>query len=394
MTSMRLGDRVKGLPLHLVVIGLCVIWIVPALGLLVTSFRPRQDVNETGWWTILSAPKGEKEYEQFCGQCHGASGDEVAAVNLASPELIGSFTRSIQLRALLNREYEGQVHVAEESRPDEQQLADTFDYLKRMSGLAQRPRATLRNYQDALVGYRGTDTYAADCAAGIEAPYFNCNASDFLNERGMGRAFANSFLVTIPSTILPLLFAATAAYAFSWLDFRGRFFLFALLVGLQIIPLQMVLIPISKIYARLNLNGQFLGVWLFHTGFGLPYAIYLMRNFIGALPRDLFESVYLDGASHWTAFTRLALPLSAPALASLAIFQLLWVWNDLLVALVYLGGARPVLTYQISNLVTSLGGGWHLLTAAAFLSMALPMLIFLALQRYFVRGLLAGSVKG
>ena len=143
-----------------------------------------------------------------------------------------------------------------------------------------------------------------------------------------------------------------------------------------------------------DLNGTFQGIWLFHTGFGLPYAIYMMRNFLGSLPRELFESAYLDGASHWTAFTKLAIPLSVPALASLAIFQFLWVWNDLLVALVFLGGEHPVLTYQIGNMVTSLGSGWHLLTAAAFISMILPMIIFFALQKYFVRGLLAGSVKG
>ncbi|MGD2178207.1 MAG: carbohydrate ABC transporter permease, partial [Anaerolineae bacterium] len=144
----------------------------------------------------------------------------------------------------------------------------------------------------------------------------------------------------------------------------------------------------------LGLNGTFLGIWLFHTGFGLPYAIYLMRNFLGSLPRDLFESAYLDGASHWTAFWRLALPLSVPALASLAIFQFLWIWNDLLVALVFLGGRNPVLTYQISNMVSSLGAGWHLLTAAAFVSIILPMIVFFSLQRFFVRGLLAGAVKG
>ncbi len=137
-----------------------------------------------------------------------------------------------------------------------------------------------------------------------------------------------------------------------------------------------------------------MGIWLLHIGFGLPYAIYLMRNFLGSLPRDLFESAYLDGASHWTAFWRLALPLSVPAIASLAIFQFLWIWNDLLVALVFLGGQKPVLTYQISNMVSSLGAGWHLLTAAAFLSMALPMIVFFSLQRYFVRGMLAGAVKG
>ena len=210
----------------------------------------------------------------------------------------------------------------------------------------------------------------------------------------MGRAFVNSLLVTIPATILPILFAAFAAYAFAWMDFKGRTTLFALLVGMQIIPLQMTFIPISRLYAQVGLNGTFLGIWLFHTGFGLPYAIFLMRNFLGSLPREVFESAYLDGASHWTAFTQLALPLSVPALASLAIFQFLWVWNDLLVALVFLGGEHPVLTYQIGNMVTSLGGGWHLLTAAAFISMLLPMILFFSLQRYFVRGLLAGSVKG
>jgi alpha-glucoside transport system permease protein len=190
------------------------------------------------------------------------------------------------------------------------------------------------------------------------------------------------------------VFAAFAAYAFSWMDFRGRQWLFALLVGLQIVPLQMTLIPISQLYTRIGLGGTFLGVWLFHTGFGLPYAIYLMRNFLGSLPRELFESAYLDGASHWTAFYRLALPLSVPAIASLGIFQFLWIWNDLLVALVFLGGTTPVMTYQITNMVTSLGSGWHVLTAAAFISMLLPMIIFFGLQRYFVRGLLAGSVKG
>jgi alpha-glucoside transport system permease protein len=210
----------------------------------------------------------------------------------------------------------------------------------------------------------------------------------------MGRAFLNSLIVTLPATFLPILFAAFAGYAFSWLDFRGRYTLFAILVGLQVVPLQMTLVPISRLYAQLGLNSTFLGVWLFHTGFGMPYAIYLMRNFLGTLPRDLFESAYLDGASHWTAFYRLAIPLAMPAIASLAIFQFLWVWNDLLVALVFLGGARPVMTYQISNLVTSLGGGWQLLTAAAFLSIILPMIIFFGMQRYFVRGMLAGAVKG
>ncbi len=278
--------------------------------------------------------------------------------------------------------------------PDDVTAAAIAAYLRRISGIEARPRFTADNYIDAMTGYRGTTNYSTDCAAGTQALDLFCDWRDLGNPRGMGRAFLNSLLVAIPSTALPILFAAFAAYAFSWMHFPGRQWMFALLVGLQIVPLQMTLIPISRLYAQLGLNGTFLGVWLFHTGFGLPYAIYLMRNFIGSLPRELFESAYLDGASHWTAFYRLALPLSVPAIASLGIFQFLWIWNDLLVALVFLGGQNPVLTYQIGNMVTSLGSGWHLLTAAAFISMALPMVVFFSLQRYFVRGLLAGSVKG
>ena len=158
----------------------------------------------------------------------------------------------------------------------------------------------------------------------------------------------------------------------------------------------MTLIPLLRIYNRLGLAGSYVGIWLAHTGYGLPFAVYLLRNFFGALPRDLFESAYLDGASELTAFFRLALPLSVPALASLAIFQFLWVWNDLLVALIYLGGTEEVapLTLKLSSLINSLGQNWHLLTAAAFVSMVLPLVVFFSLQRYFVRGILAGSVKG
>jgi len=233
------------------------------------------------------------------------------------------------------------------------------------------------------------DTYKPQCI--MFHDYYSPLVPPRLTEANLRQRW---FSMTIPATILPILFAAFAGYAFAWLDFKGRFLLFAILVGLQVVPLQMTLVPISRLYAQLGLNGTFLGVWLFHTGFGMPYAIYLMRNFLGSLPRDLFESAYLDGASHWTAFYKLVLPLAMPAIASLGIFQFLWVWNDLLVALVFLGGTTPVMTYQISNMVTSLGAGWQLLTASAFLSMLLPMIVFFALQRYFVRGMLAGAVKG
>ncbi len=383
------------LPTHLVIIFICGLWLIPTIGLLVTSLRPFQDANETGWWTILSEPQGAAEYNQFCGECHGSDGAAVTAINLGDPVVVTGFRRSIQLAATFNREYNGAVHIPEDARPDEQQLADILGHLRQISGLDVRPRVWINNYVDSLVGYRGTANYEADCAAGTQSVDLTCDFNaDLANPRGMAKAFLNTIYVAIPATLLPIFFAALAGYAFAWLDFRGRVTLFAVLIGLQIIPLQMTLIPISRLYAQLGLNGTFLGVWLFHTGFGLPYAIYLMRNFIGSLPREVFESAYLDGASHWTAFSRLALPLSVPALASLGIFQFLWVWNDLLVALVFLGGRNPVLTYQINNLVQSLGGGWHLLTSSAFLSMLVPLAIFFGLQRYFVRGLTAGSVKG
>lgn len=394
MNTDRLRQWLSGLPTHLVLVGLCLLWLLPAIGLLVTSLRPFQDVNDTGWWTVLSPPRGQAEYTQSCGECHGSDGKTIAAADLTNPDLVQQYRRSFTLIALLQKEIGGQPHMGETPVPDEQAAAVIAAYLRRLSGIEARPRFTLDNYIDALTGYRGTTNYTSQCAAGTQSLDLFCDWRDLGNPRGMGRAFLNSLLVAIPSTLLPILFAAFAAYAFSWFHFSGRQFLFALLIGLQIVPLQMTLIPISRLYAQLGLNGTFLGVWLFHTGFGLPYAIYLMRNFIGSLPRELFESAYLDGASHWTAFYRLALPLSVPAIASLGIFQFLWIWNDLLVALVFLGGQHPVLTYQIGNMVTSLGSGWHLLTAAAFISMALPMLVFFGLQRFFVRGLLAGSVKG
>ncbi len=394
MNVTRFRRWFQGLPTHVILIAACLIWLLPTLGLLVTSFRPFQDVNETGWWTVLSAPEGEREYRAYCVACHGNDGRAIAAADLTNADLIQNYRRSFSLLVSLKREINGQPHMGALSVPDENTAATIAVYLRRISGIDARPRFTLDNYIDALVGYRGKATYESDCASRQQALDLFCDWHDLGNPRGMGRAFLNSLIVAIPSTILPILFAAFAAYAFSWMHFPGRQWMFALLVGLQVVPLQMTLIPISRLYAQLGLNGTFLGIWLFHTGFGLPYAIYLMRNFIGSLPHEVFESAYLDGASHWTAFYKLAIPLSVPAIASLGIFQFLWIWNDLLVALVFLGGQHPVLTYQIGNMVTSLGSGWHLLTAAAFISMALPMIVFLALQRYFVRGLLAGSVKG
>ena len=222
------------------------------------------------------------------------------------------------------------------------------------------------------------------------------NYQQVLTTNNMWPSFINSLFITIPSTVIPILVAAFAAYAFAWMDFPGRNVLFITVVGLLVVPLQLTLIPVLRIYTALGVTGTFLGIWLAHTGYGLPFSIYLLRNFFGGLPREMFESAYLDGASPVTAFFQLALPTSVPALASLAIFQFMWVWNDLMIALIYLGGKPSVapMTLTIANLTNSLGQGWQLLTAAAFLSMMLPLTIFFSMQRYFVRGILAGSVKG
>ncbi len=285
--SNRLRKALSSTPLHVAVLSIALIWSLPSVGLLIGSFRPKNDVFATGWWTVFQHP---------------------------------------------------------------------FDFTQ----------------------------YSLD------------NYIHVLTAQGMGQAFLNSLIIAIPSTVIPIAVAAFAGYAFAWMEFPGRQVLFVVVVGLLVVPLQMTLIPLLRVYNRLGLAGTFLGIWLAHTGYGLPFAVYLLRNFFGALPRDLFESAYLDGASPLTAFTRLALPLSIPSIASLVIFQFLWVWNDLLVALIYLGGTERVapLTLKLAALVQSLGQDWHLLTAAAFVSMAMPLVIFFSLQRYFVSGILAGSVKG
>jgi alpha-glucoside transport system permease protein len=216
-----------------------------------------------------------------------------------------------------------------------------------------------------------------------------------LGSEGMVNAFLNSLIVTVPATAIPITIAAFAAYAFAWIRFPFRGALFAIVIGLLVVPIQMSLIPILRLYGDLGLYGTFLGIWLAHTAFGLPLAIFLLYNFISQLPRDLFESAAIDGANHFQTFIRIVLPLSIPALGAFAIFQFLWVWNDLLVALVFLGPSEPqrVMPTALSVLVGNRGEQWHILTAGAFVTMVLPLVVFLLLQRAFVRGILAGSVK-
>ena len=274
-------------PLHVVLIGLALVWMLPTIGLLITSFRVPGDVGDTGWWTALAHPFNFTQY-------------------------------------------------------------------------------TLANYRSVLF------------------------------EEGIGRAFLNSLIITVPGTLIPILLAGFAAYAFAWMEFRGRNLVFMIVVGLMVVPLQMTFIPILSIFAKIKFAGTFPAIWLAHAGYGMPLMVYLLHGFIAGLPKDLFDSAAIDGASSIKTFFRIVVPLSVPAIASVAIFQFLWVWNDLLVALIYLGGSPNVgpVTLKVANLVGSRGQDWEVLTAAAFVSMALPLVVFFSLQRYFVRGILAGSVKG
>jgi alpha-glucoside transport system permease protein len=277
-------------PVHIALIGIAVVWLVPTVGLAVTSFRPRPDIASSGWWTTFS----------------------------------------------------------------------NFDF-------------TLKNYD--LV----------------------------LNANKMAPSFLNSALIAIPSTLLPLFFGALAAFAFSWIRFPFRDTIFLALVALMVVPVQAAFVPTLVEFQDLGefisgrkdfITGTYAGLWIAHTVFALPFCIFLLRNFFITLPRDLIEAARVDGASNWKIFFKIVLPLSVPALASFGIFQFLWVWNDLLMALVYI--QKPDLwpmTIRISQLLSTYGVEFHLLSAGAFLLMIVPLIVFFALQRYFVQGLLAGSVK-
>jgi len=290
----RRGPRADRIALHVAIVLIVIAWLLPTIGMLVNSFRPAQDVANTGWWTVLSP--------------------------------------TAQL---------------------------TFD-----------------------------------------------NYTHVFNQAGIANAFVNSLFITIPATIIPVAIASFAAYAFAWMSFPGRNILFVVVVGLLVVPLQATVVPVLNVFRTIGVTGTssslaqalpFLSVWLAHTGYGLPFAVYLLRNYMGGLPKEVFESAEIDGAGHATAFFRLVLPMSFPALAALTIFQFLFVWNDLFVAIVYIGalnGARLPLTATLANLTNSLGGDWQYLMAAAFISMALPLVVFFAFQRYFVRGITGGAVKG
>jgi alpha-glucoside transport system permease protein len=277
------GHRLQRLPLHVVIIIVCALWVIPTLGLFVNSFRSLADMNNGGWWTALFPPRG----------------------------------------------------------------------------------FTLDSYKQVLAIH---DVWPS---------------------------IFNSILITLPATVIQLAVACMGAYAFAWMKFPGKDIFFIVIVGLMVVPIQMTLIPVLQLFVNVNLAGTIVAVWLAHTGYGLPFEVFLLRNYLGGLPREIFESAEVDGAGHAVRFLRIAVPMTVPAIASLTIFVFLGIWNDLLVSLTYLGTSpnRPF-TVVITSLVTSLGSGWQFLTAAAVLQMILPLAVFIALQRYFVRGITSGSVKG
>lgn len=342
-------------------------WLLPTIGLLISSFRSPFEIQTSGWWTIF--PHQEFKSTESFPVPADLNRDGVMEIRGAK----GTFDQFRE--GVLSADGNTRVIWKGNRRLGTIEL-QTKEW-------AWGANWTLDNYQEVLLG----KTFEFKQPDGSIR---TVQGNDFVG------AFINSLAVTIPSTLIPILIAAFAAYGFAWMNFPGRKAFFIMVVALLVVPLQIALVPILTDYVKLGLNGTYLGLWLAHTGFGLSLATYLLYGYISQLPRDLLESAFIDGASHFTIFTRLILPLSMPALASFAIFQFLWVWNDYLVALIFIG-AKPdvqVLTMRIADLVGSRGSDWHLLTAGAFVSMVLPVTVFLLLQRYFVRGLLSGSVKG
>ncbi|KAA3647737.1 MAG: carbohydrate ABC transporter permease [Chloroflexi bacterium] len=345
---------------------LVALWTIPTLGLLVSSVRTRFDIATSGWWAILPHQEwvlvDEIEIDDDL--------DRDGVMNIAG--VTGTFE---ELREGIETEDGMQVLWIGNRRTGRVEVQE--------QQWVMRTDLTLDNYSNVLTGKEYQITQPDGTV---------------ITEQGddMTAAFLNSLTVTIPATVIPILIAAFAAYGFAWMRFPGRKILFTVVVALLVVPLQIALVPILSDYRVLGLNGTFLAIWLAHTGFGLPLATYLLYSYVKGLPRDILESAFIDGASHFTIFLRLILPLSIPALASFAIFQFLWVWNDYLVALVFIGAAPDVqvLTMRLAEIVGSRGADWHLLTAGAFVTMVLPMVVFFSLQRFFVRGLLAGSVKG
>ncbi len=377
--------RRVGLPrlvVHLSVLVICIIWLIPTLGILVTSFRDAGQIAASGWWTAFT----------------GAA--ETSAARLGDPSTAKQNGATYVITGSVFEGGKGGAVRAFGTRvaaPTEFAVGKAAD-LGDGETLTINEDGSYTYSKNAPFEGRGKRVYLSVATP----PSFTTeNYRTVLTSQGIGQSFVNSLTVAVPATIIPILIAAFAAYALSWMEFPGRALIIALVVGLIVVPLQMSLIPLLKMYNEIgNFFGvpsrSYAGIWLAHSAFGMPLAIYLLRNYIAGLPREIIESARVDGASDFEIFVKIILPLSFPALASFSIFQFLWTWNDLLVAMVFLGTGKDqlVLTGALNALLGSMGGKWEILTASAFITIVVPIIVFFALQRYLVRGLLAGSVKG
>ena len=367
---------------HLSVAFFVLLWTLPTLGLLVSSFRDRDQIAVSGWWTALATSSQNLIFRAPAGE-----GEElVGGRYVLTGTVLADGGGRVSAFGFSSREPTAHAPGETAELKDSVRLNVAEDGAFTLSG------------PESFAGTRGQRIFYT---AEVPPRFTTENYANVLTAAGLGRSFLNSMTVAVPATVIPILIAAFAAYALAWMPFPGRSLLIAAVVGLLVVPLQMSLIPLLKIY---NSVGQafgfdpksYIGIWLAHTGFGLPLAIYLLRNYMAGLPREVMESARVDGATDFQIFTRIVLPLSFPALASFAIFQFLWTWNDLLVALVFLGPQddKLVLTGRLVNLLGSRGGDWEILAASAFVSIAVPLLVFFSMQKFLVRGLLAGSVKG
>ncbi|MCB1447923.1 MAG: carbohydrate ABC transporter permease [Rhizobiaceae bacterium] len=367
---------------HLSVILLVLIWTLPTAGLLISSFRDKNQLAASGWWTALTTSTQNIVYR--------APGPDQAV------EKDGKFV--IEGNVLEARGGVVSAWGTSPNKPDEFQPGQSTELRDGSTATVQADGAFAIVSPTKIEGNRGQ---RIAFVASIPPRFTLDNYREVLTAEGIGASFINSLTVAIPSTVIPILVAAFAAYALAWMKFPGRALIIAVVVGLLVVPLQMSLIPLLKLYNSVGgifgvPSKTYLGIWLAHTGFGLPLAIYLLRNYMAGLPKEIMESARVDGASDFEIFVKIVLPLSFPALASFAIFQFLWTWNDLLVAMVFLGTGNEelVLTGRLVNLLGSRGGNWEILTASAFITIVVPLLVFFTLQRFLVRGLLAGSVKG
>ena len=367
---------------HLSLAALVLLWLFPTVGLLVSSFRTSDQIASSGWWKAM-LPAEQNQTLRTGGAADQIEKDGVFIIdgNLfgepgeAKISAWGTSSRSI----------------------DDYKAGDTAELKDGQPVTVQANGDYLMQSPEEFTGKRGQRIFVtARTPPEFTLRNYKYVLFDPSNREGMAKAFFNTLTVTIPATIIPILVAAFAAYALAWMDFPGRALLVAAVVGLLVVPLQLALIPLLKLHNEIGIGKGYLGAWLAHTGFGLPLAIYLLRNYMVGLPRDIIENAKVDGATDFQIFTKIILPLSFPALASFAIFQFLWTWNDLLVALVFLidsTGDTTVMTKQIVELLGTRGGNWEILATSAFVSIAVPLGVFFAMQKYLVRGLLAGSVK-